>query len=69
MDSLGNVNHAISIVSSCIFVSNYEKSLHLTRESLDLICSPSVGEKQVVKFETVVFGVRYMWAPGNLNIG
>ena len=27
MDSLGNVNHAISVVGSLIFDSNYEKAL------------------------------------------
>ena len=32
METLGNVNHAISIVSNWIFDSNYEKSLCLTRE-------------------------------------
>ena len=44
IDNLGIVNHAISIVGYWIFDSNYEKALYLTRESLDLICSPSVGE-------------------------
>ena len=44
METLGNVNHAISIVGYWIFDSNYEKALPLTRESFDLICSPSVGE-------------------------
>ena len=47
MDTLGNVNRAIIIEGYWIFESNYEKSLHLTKESLDLICSPSVGEEQV----------------------
>ena len=31
MDSLGNVNHAISVVGNWIFDSNYEKSLVLNR--------------------------------------
>ena len=53
MEALGNVNHDISIVVYCIFESNYERSLCLTKESLDLVCSPSVGEEQVAKFETV----------------
>ena len=69
MDSIRNVNHAIIIVGYWIFDSNYEQALCLTRESLDSICSTSVGEEQVVKFETVFFAVRYMWAPGNLKIG
>ena len=31
MDSLGNVNHAISVVGYWIFDSNYKKSLCLTQ--------------------------------------
>ena len=31
MDSLGNVNHAISIVGYWIFDSNYKKALYLTQ--------------------------------------
>ena len=33
MDSLGNVNHAISVVGNWIFDSNYEKALFLNRDS------------------------------------
>ena len=58
MDSLGNVNHAISVVGNWIFDSNYEKALVLNRESLDLICTPSVGEEQDAIFETVFNAVR-----------
>ena len=50
MGSLGNLNHAISIVGYFIFDSNYEKSLLLNREPLDIICVPSVGEEQVASF-------------------
>ena len=60
IDSLGNVNHAISVVGYCIFDSNYKKSLVLNRESLDMICDPSVGEEQFVEFETVFTAVRYI---------
>ena len=41
---LGNVNHSISVIGYWIFDSNYEKALVLNRESLDMICAPSVGE-------------------------
>ena len=58
MYSLGNVNHAISIVGYWIFDSNYEKSLLLNRESLDMIFALSVGEEQVSVFETVFNAVR-----------
>ena len=60
MDSLGSFNHAISILGYCIFDSNYEQAIRLTRESLYFICSPYVGEEQVVNFETVFFDDRYM---------
>ena len=69
MDSLGNMNHVIIIVGYCISESNYKQALFMTREPMDLMCSPSVGEEQVVKFETVFFAVRYMREPGNLKIG
>ena len=69
MDSLLDLNHAISIVGYWTFYSNYEQAIILTRESLDLICYPSVGEEQVVKIETVFFAVRYMWEPCNIKIG
>ena len=51
MDSLGNVNHDISVVGNWIFDSNYEKSLVLNMASLDMIYTPSVGEEQASKFE------------------
>ena len=50
MDTLGNVNHDIRIVRSWIFDSDYKKALHLKRESLDILCSPCVGEEQVATF-------------------
>ena len=44
MDSLVNVNHAISVVGYWIFDSNHNKALVLNRASSDMICAPSVGE-------------------------
>ena len=58
MDSLGNVNHAISVVGNWIFDSNYEKELFLNRVSMDIMFSPSVGEEQAAKFELVFIAVR-----------
>ena len=58
MDSLGNVDHSISVFGNWIFDSNYEKSLVLNRASLDMICTPSVGEEQADIFEPVVTAVR-----------
>ena len=50
MCPLGHVNHAISVVGYWIFYSNYEKVLVLNRESMDIICAPSVGDEQVAYF-------------------
>ena len=54
MDSLGNVNHAISVVGYWIFDSNYNKALCLTQESLDKICSPSIGKELVANISTLM---------------
>ena len=61
MDYLGNANHDISVVGYWIFDSNYEKSLVLNRELLDMICAPSVGEEQVAEFEILFNSVRYIF--------
>ena len=60
MCSLVNVNRANSVVGYWIFESNYKKSLVLNRESLGMICDPSVDEEQSAKFETVFTEVRYI---------
>ena len=60
MDSLGNFNHAISVVGYCIFDSNYEKALVINIELLGIICAPSVGEEQVAVFETVFTALGYI---------
>ena len=69
MNSLGNVNHAISVVGSWIFDSNNERALVLNRTSLDIICAPSVGEEQAAKFEKVYYAVRYIYIGAQLKIG
>ena len=43
MDSLGNVNHVISVVGNLIFDSKYERALVLNKAQLDIIFAPSVG--------------------------
>ena len=60
MDSLVNVNHAVSVVGYWIFDSNYEKAPVLNRASLYMICAPSLGEEQADKFETLFTAVRYI---------
>ena len=69
MDSLGNVNHAISVVGSWIFESNYERALVLNRESLDMICAPSVGEEQDAMLEKVYYAFRYIYIGAQLKKG
>ena len=69
MDSLVNVNHAIIVVGSWIFDSNYEKALVLNRSSLDIICAPSVGEEQAAKFGLVFTSVRYIRSAAQLKKG
>ena len=67
MDSLGNVNHAISAVGYWIFDSNYKKSLCFTQESLNITCSTSIGEEQVATFQSLFYYVRYSWSSGNFK--
>ena len=69
MDSLGNVNHTISIVGHWIFYYNYKEALFFTQLFLDLICSPSVGEEQVAKFRSVLNAVGYIWAQIHIKKG
>ena len=66
MESLGNMNHAISVVGYWIFDSNYEKALCLTHELLDIICSTPIEEELVATFISEFYAVRYSWSPGNL---
>ena len=66
MESLGNVNHAISIVGSWIFYSIHEKALCLKQESLDMIYYPSIFKELIATFQSVFYAVRYSWEPYNL---
>ena len=69
MDSLGNVNHAISVVGSWIFDSNNEKALVPNRASLDMIFASSVGEEQAACFEKVYYSVRFISKEAQLKEG
>ena len=69
MDSLGNVNHAISVVGSWILDSKYDRALVLNRASLNMICAPSVGEEQDSMFEKVHYAVRYIFNEAKLKKG
>ena len=68
MDSLGNVNHAISIVGNWIFESNYKITLVLNMASLDMICTPSVVEEQDAIFD-FFSSVRYIFNEAKLKKG
>ena len=61
VDSLVNVNHAISVFGNWIFDSNYERALVLNRASLDMICAPSVGEEKNAIFEKVYYALKYIF--------
>ena len=67
MDSLCNVNHAISASGYWIFDSNCDKSFVLNRQSLYIIFYPSVGKEQFAKFETVFYDVRYICLTAQLK--
>ena len=60
MDYLGKLNHAISVLGYWIFDSNHKREIVLNKESLDMICDPSVGEEEVTEFETVLTSARYI---------
>ena len=65
--SLGNVNRYIRVVGYLIFDSNYKIALVINRESLDMICAPSIGEEQVAVFETVFTAVIYIFLDARLK--
>ena len=67
MGSLGNVNHAISIVGHWIPYSNYKKEMFLTQELMDQICYPSIDKEIVATFRSVFYSIRYIWAPIHLK--
>ena len=63
------MNRAISVVGGWIFDSNYERSLVLNKESLDMICAPYIGEEQAARFEKVYYAVRYILNEEKLKKG
>ena len=69
MDSIGNVNHAISVVGNWIFDFNYERALVLNKASLDMMCAPSVDEEKNALFENVFYAVRYIFNEAKLKKG
>ena len=68
MESVGNVNHAVSIVRYWISDPNYKHALLLKIDSLNLIYSPTEGEGTFSVFETVFHTVIYTSKKGKLKI-
>ena len=68
MGTIGNVNHAVSIIIHWIFDSNYKKAFPLTIYSLNFICSPLLEEVILDRLETVFYAVRYIKNTWKLNI-
>ena len=55
----GFVNHAISIIGCWIYDFNYKIALTLIKYYLDIICSPSKGDKGMYsEFKGVYYAVR-----------
>ena len=54
---------------SWIFDSNYERALVFNKESLDMICAPSIGEEQAASFEKVYYAVRFILKEAQLKEG
>ena len=68
MEGVGNVIHAVSIVSYWILGLNYKKALPLIINTLNIIRSASVWEGMLDVFESVFHTVRYINNTGKLNI-
>ena len=47
----------ISVLLGTGYFNQTTKTLVLIRESLDMICNPSIDEEQVAEFETVITDV------------
>ena len=60
MESLGNANHAVSVVGKWIFDSNYEEPLPLKIKSLNFIYSCYEKAKILTLFDKVFYAVRYV---------
>ena len=58
MDSVDNVNHAVSVVGEWIFYSNYEKSLPFNIFPLHLFCDCFDKEAYFGIVQEVYYAVR-----------
>ena len=69
MDTVGNINHAVSIFGHWIFESNYKNATLLKTKLLNIICSPSDWEGTFANFETLFYAIIYIDNTGKLKIG
>ena len=60
MKNLGNISHAVTIDGVYIVVTNYNISITLVLESLDLICVASDNTDVAAYFEKVYQSVRFV---------
>ena len=60
IETVGNVNHEVSIGRNWIFDSYYDKNLPLAKESMNLICYYSDGYAMYLIFERVYYEARYV---------
>ena len=58
MDSVGNMNHAVSVVEKCTFDSNYKKDLLLNIDSLNAMCSCSDEDYYFATFQVLFYALR-----------
>ena len=68
METLGNVNNAISIVGHWIFDSNYKKAICLTQLLMDLICSLSIVTELVATFRSVFYAFGNQFILKRINV-
>ena len=61
MDTVVNLNHAVSIVGKLIADSSCKNVLPLTRESLNITCSYFKEGVIFAMFETVFYSFRYVY--------
>ena len=60
MDSVGNVNHSVSVFGKWIFDSNCQQYFPLNIYSLNLMCACSDEDDYFEKFQVVHYAVRYV---------
>ena len=68
MDSVGNLNHSVSIVCYWVLGSNSKKGIPLTLYSSNLVCSTSEGRVMFAVFVALFHAVRYINNTGKIKV-